>query len=124
MKIFYFAFYFLVILIKVNSQVATVPTAPPPTSSSVPPPTVPTVPPPTVPTVGSTSLVSTTTPQIPVFCPPTGIHHLPTENCQDFIICVYGRDHLGTCAEGFLFDLTTNSCLTADKVDCGERNRP
>jgi hypothetical protein len=67
----------------------------------------------------------TTTQTIPqLICPQTGIHHLPTQNCQNFIVCIYGRDHPGSCSDGFLFDPVTSSCLSANVVDCGSRYRP
>lgn len=102
----YFLLTFLLVIVKINCQVETVPTAGPTTV------TVPSAP----------TVTSTQTPQ--PTCPPTGIHHFPTENCQDFIVCIYGREHLGSCAKGFLFDPVTSSCLTADVVDCELRIRP
>lgn len=73
----------------------------------------------------STNYLTTSTPSfIPMPCPPEGLHHLPTENCQYFIVCVWGNPHEGNCNDGFLFDPSTSSCLPANNVDCGTRYRP
>lgn len=69
-----------------------------------------------------------TAPTIPTtlapFCPPEGIHHIATDHCQYFIICINGAEHLGRCSDGFLFDAQIRACQPAAMVYCGTRTRP
>lgn len=106
----------------INSQISTAPT-PDPTTTTEEITTITTITVPTAPTIKTTTTPILTT-LSPVICPPLGIHHLPSENCQEFIVCVYGRPHMGACSEGTLFDTLTSSCLPANQVDCGTRYRP
>lgn len=122
MKKFLLFLLICVIIPDIKAQVATVPTVPPTTTTTIPT-TIPTAPTaPITSTVTTTILVTTTNP--PIDCPLTGIHHLPAENCQEFILCIYGRPHGGICPEETLFDPLTSSCLSANLVDCGTRYRP
>lgn len=111
----------------VNCQIPTAPT-PDPTDPTIE--TVPTAPTlmPTPPTIGSTTttviMTTSTTTIASLTCPPSGIHHFPVDNCQEFLLCVYGREHMGRCADGTLFDPPTSSCLNANNVDCENRYRP
>lgn len=136
---------FLILLIsclEVNSQVPTVPTAAPTTVLPTTMPSAPTIThpttiptPPTIISTTTTPIISTTTTPIvsvttttsssSLFtCPPDGIGHYPVSNCQEFIVCVYGRQHMGRCADGTLFDPPSSSCMNANVVDCGSRYRP
>lgn len=122
---------FVLIIYKVNAQAPTVPTAGPTLTTifTIPTPstitqssTIPSAP--TLLSTTSLNMVTTTTTGSSLSCPPNGIYHLPTSNCQTFIVCVYGRPHEGSCSDGTLFDSLTSSCLPAANVDCGTRYRP
>jgi Chitin binding Peritrophin-A domain len=123
-----------VAIIEINAQISTAPTAGPTepltttpvltTTTQITTPTPPILPP-TVPSATSTASTTTTLPPPPeINCPASGIHHLPTQYCQEFILCIYGRAHPGRCEDGFLFEERSSSCLEAHLVDCGTRQRP
>lgn len=134
-KYFVICLILIEIILKINAQVPTVPTAGPtdPTTTTttiftIPTPstitastTIPSAP--TLSTTTNSNLVTTTS--VPsLTCPPNGISHWPTDNCQTFTVCVYGRPHIGICSDGTLFDPLSSSCLPAANVDCGTRFRP
>ncbi|XP_055535898.1 peritrophin-44-like [Wyeomyia smithii] len=57
----------------------------------------------------------------PTSCKPTGIHHIPAEECNQFYVCVNGeqREPAQTCLGGTIFDVITMTCRNeSDDTKC------
>ena len=66
------------------------------------------------------SLLTTTTPGIPVHrCPPGGFGKIPNyTNCSRYFECIAGIRHLRFCSDGLLFDSVTLECTYPELALC------